>query len=149
MPAIKLADTAALNTFKASLNNAGWVDALNEMRDQVDGQIKVEQMLVASSVAVGGSLSVGYVVWLLRGGLLLSSLLSSLPAWQSIDPMPVLARGGDADEEADDDLDPLEKLFGKAKEAMLKGIGVGQAATGQAVQPGGVTPDRDSAVATA
>jgi hypothetical protein len=83
-PAIKLADTAALNTFKASLNNAGWVDALNEMRDQVDGQIKVEQMLVASSVAVGGSLSVGYVVWLLRGGLLLSSLLSSLPAWQSI-----------------------------------------------------------------
>jgi hypothetical protein len=37
-------------------------------------------------------MSVGYVVWLFRGGLLLGSLLSSLPAWHVIDPLPVLAR---------------------------------------------------------
>ena len=36
-------------------------------------------------------LSVGYVMWLLRGGMLLSSILSSLPAWRLVDPLPVLA----------------------------------------------------------
>ncbi|MGI9324712.1 MAG: hypothetical protein ACR2PZ_05795, partial [Pseudomonadales bacterium] len=32
-----------------------------------------------------------YVVWLVRGGVVLSSVLSSLPAWRLIDPLPVLA----------------------------------------------------------
>ena len=35
-----------------------------------------------STVAVSTGLSVGYVLWLVRGGVLLSSVLSSMPAWQ-------------------------------------------------------------------
>ena len=35
--------------------------------------------------------SIGYVVWLVRGGVLMSSMMSALPAWQMVDPMPVLA----------------------------------------------------------
>jgi hypothetical protein len=66
-------------------------------------------------------MSVGYVIWLLRGGLLLSSLLSSLPAWHSMDPMPVLARAGNSEEDGEED-DPLETLFGRAKAA----IGLGR-----------------------
>jgi hypothetical protein len=31
-------------------------------------------------------------VWLLRGGMLLASLLSSMPAWQFLDPLPILVR---------------------------------------------------------
>jgi hypothetical protein len=43
----------------------------------------------ATAVSVTG-LSVGYVLWLIRGGTLLASLMSSLPAWCSMDPLPVL-----------------------------------------------------------
>jgi hypothetical protein len=51
------------------------------------------------------SLSVGYLVWLVRGGILLSSLLSALPAWRMLDPLPVLARVGD--DEDDEDVNTL------------------------------------------
>lgn len=46
--------------------------------------------LVGSSEAVGASFSLGYVMWLLRSGVLATSLLSSLPAWRFVDPLPVL-----------------------------------------------------------
>jgi hypothetical protein len=87
------------------------------MREQVDNSIKLQSVMVGSGAAVTGTLSVGYVIWLLRGGLLVSSLLSSLPAWHAIDPLPVLGRT-EQDEDEGDEADPLERLFGKAKEAI-------------------------------
>src|ERR1044071_267144 len=58
---------------------------------------------VSGSVAVGScGLPVGYVLWLLRGGALLASLLSSLPAWRLIDPLPVLSRVDDEDDAEED-----------------------------------------------
>jgi hypothetical protein len=47
-------------------------------------------------------LSAGYVVWMLKGGSLLASLLSSLPAWQLADPLAILV-GKKEDEDDDDD----------------------------------------------
>ena len=110
-----------LDAVRASLHEQGWVEELDRMRSQADGSVKVERTLVGTTMAVGGSLSVGYVLWLLRGGLLLSSLLSSLPAWHVIDPLPVLGRRGDDDTTGEDDLDPLERLFAKARNAVLPG----------------------------
>jgi hypothetical protein len=62
----------------------------------------LETTMVGSSIAVTSGLSVGYVLWLTRGGLLIASLLSSLPAWRLIDPIPILAHLG-LDEEPDED----------------------------------------------
>jgi len=62
-----------------------------EVQRQMQAQGDLERVFVGSSVVVGSGLSVGYVVWLLRGGILMSSMLSALPAWQLIDPLPVLA----------------------------------------------------------
>ena len=115
-------DPTSVEAVTSTLRNTEWVGELDPMREQVDGEIEVEGNLVVSSVAVTGSLSVGYVIWLLRGGLLLSSLLSSMPAWHAVDPMPVLARGGDSDDEDGFEEDPLEKLFGKARDALLGGL---------------------------
>ncbi len=98
-----------------------WVGELNRMRETVAAEPTVEHKIVGSTVAVTGAMSVGYVIWLLRGGLLLSSLLSSLPAWHTMDPMPVLARSNNSEEDGEDD-DPLETLFGRAKAA----IGLGR-----------------------
>jgi hypothetical protein len=111
-----------LEQFEASLTDASWRDAVDQMRERFDKPLRVEQMLIASSVTVGGGLSVGYIVWLLRGGLLVSSLLSSLPAWQSIDPLPVLGKREEDEGDGQDDSDPLERLFGRARDAVLSGI---------------------------
>jgi hypothetical protein len=122
-------DQRALSAYRGTLGNSNWVGELDRMREQVDNSIKVQSVMVGSSAAVTGTLSVGYVIWLLRGGLLLSSLLSSMPAWHAVDPMPVLARGGDSDDEDGFEEDPLEKLFGKARDALLGGLtGKGAAA---------------------
>jgi hypothetical protein len=114
-------DAFTLEAYQTTLKNDHWVGELNHMRDAVKDQIKSEQQVLASSVAITGGLSVGYVIWLLRGGLLLTSLLSSLPAWHVIDPMPVLARAGARDDEDTGDDDPLESLFGKVK-ARIEGV---------------------------
>jgi hypothetical protein len=111
-------DQRALASYRRTLGNSSWVDELDRMREQVDNSIKLESVMVGSSVAVSGTLSVGYVIWLLRGGLLMSSLLSSLPAWTTIDPLPVLGRSDQDEDQAGDEADPLERLFGKAKEAL-------------------------------
>jgi hypothetical protein len=107
----------ALVGFQRTLGNNQWVGELDRMRENVDTPIQAESPMVVSTVAVTGGLSVGYVLWLLRGGLLMSSLLSSLPAWSVVDPLPVLARGGQ-DDPADAEDDPLEKLFGRARAAL-------------------------------
>ena len=56
----------------------------------------------AASVSLG--LSLVYVVWLIRGGVLVGSYLSALPAWRLLDPLPVLSRV----EDEDDEEEPLE-----------------------------------------
>ena len=43
-------------------------------------------------MAASTGLSIGYVFWLLRSGVLLTALLSSLPAWQFVNPLLVLDR---------------------------------------------------------
>jgi hypothetical protein len=111
-------DQRALSAYRGTLGNSSWVSELDRMRESVDNSIKVQSVMVGSSVAVTGTLSVGYVIWLLRGGLLVSSLLSSLPAWHAIDPLPVLGRTDQDEEEGAEEADPLERLFGKAKEAI-------------------------------
>jgi len=73
-----------------------------------------QQALVALGVGVSGGLSIGYVVWLVRGGVLLSSMLSALPVWQILDPLPVLAaaqRGGARGQDLPPDDAELEGLF--------------------------------------
>jgi len=52
------------------------------------------QEAIASTLAATGGLSIGYVVWLVRGGVLVSSMVSALPAWQMVDPLPVVAASG-------------------------------------------------------
>ena len=90
---------------------------LDRLRDDVAGDIFADRTIVGSSIALSTGLSVGYVVWLVRGGVLLSSVLSSLPAWRLVDPLPVLAytqREPDQNRtEDEDDEESLESLVKK------------------------------------
>ena len=72
----------------------------------------IENVVVGTSAVVSTSVSVGYVMWLLRGGSLLTTFLSSLPAWQAFDPLAVLESFGEQGDEGDegDDEESLVSL---------------------------------------
>ena len=55
-----------------------------------DSALALDQIVGGSSAIATTSLSVGYVIWMLRGGSLFASFVSSLPAWTSFDLLPVL-----------------------------------------------------------
>jgi hypothetical protein len=83
-------------------------EQLDQMRDGLRHETRIESGTIAATAATSLGLSVGYVIWVLRGGVLLSTLVSSLPAWRLVDPLPVLGRmEGEDDADADDSLESL------------------------------------------
>ena len=80
-----------------------WNTYMRQVQAEADSEATATQTVLGSAIAVSTGLSVGYVVWLVRGGMLLSSLLSSIPAWQILDPLPVLAGIRDEDDSDDDE----------------------------------------------
>jgi hypothetical protein len=62
-----------------------------EQFQQIANEQSSESQLVAgAAVLTAGSLAIGYLVWAWKSGSLLLSTASSLPAWMSFDPLPVL-----------------------------------------------------------
>jgi len=72
----------------------GFNEQLNSMREDINNSTSTQEVVVGTSVAISTGLSVSYVIWLVRGGVLISTVLSSLPAWQFIDPLPILSNTG-------------------------------------------------------
>ena len=98
--------------FDASL----WSE-LDQLGNFVDGTAEMPDFAIGGVAGLTTTLSVGYVVWLIRGGQLLVGLMAQLPAWQLIDPLPILAGLNDDDEEEELD-DSLESIVeaGNARE---------------------------------
>jgi hypothetical protein len=61
------------------------------------------------------TLSVGYVMWLIRGGQILAGVMSQLPAWRFIDPLPILSSLPGQFESREDD--SIESLLDKGLES--------------------------------
>jgi hypothetical protein len=99
----------ATQTALAALRSTDLLNVLDQLRDDLQDESRIEADSVALTTAATLGLSVGYVFWLLRGGVLLSTLLSSLPAWRLVDPLPILGRF-DEDEDDDEAEEPDESL---------------------------------------
>ncbi|MFK7730260.1 MAG: cadherin-like domain-containing protein [Pseudomonadales bacterium] len=84
------------------LDNSGFTNGLDELRRGVESIDLSDKIVVGSSATVTTGLSIGYVLWMIRGSVLLSTILSSLPAWRLIDPLPVIS-GMLSDEDEDDE----------------------------------------------
>ena len=89
-------------------------NSLDAVKEEMTSETRLGKVYLGSAIVSSIGLSVGYVVWLLRGGMLLASLLSSMPAWQFLDPLPILARKKD-DDHSDDD-ESLESIVDKKPE---------------------------------
>ena len=108
-------DRTTLKSEIASLlgTSSGFLKDLDEARDALNDVVAAEKTYVASSIAASTGLSVGYVFWLLRSGVLLTALLSSVPAWQFVNPLLVLdtptkkKRKKDQDDLEDDSVESM------------------------------------------
>jgi hypothetical protein len=112
-----------------------FLDELDRLQEEIESFVGLESTVVGSSIAVTMGLSIGYVIWLTRGGLLLASLLSSLPAWRLIDPIAVLAYLG-ADEDEEEDAESLGSLLSGSSGPEASGGPTPEPGSGEA-HPGG------------
>jgi VCBS repeat-containing protein len=62
-----------------------------EMSEHRNEQASGDGIVLQSATVGTFVLSAGYVAWLLRAGVLSASLLSSMPLWRQVDPLPVLS----------------------------------------------------------
>ncbi len=111
-----------LTPLMQTLQSSDVLRKLEEIQRLIEEQTSGHQTAVASSIALTTGLSVGYVIWLVRGGLLLSSVLSAMPAWQMIDPLPVLTRSRGRDDDDDEGGEDVEKLFGRRAASSSAGV---------------------------
>jgi hypothetical protein len=92
---------ADLQAASSALQSQALLDGMDRLRADLQEEARVEYNAVALTTAASLGLSVGYVLWLLRGGILVGSMLSSMPAWRFVDPLPILGRL-DEDDDADE-----------------------------------------------
>jgi hypothetical protein len=88
-------------------------------------------LAAGSAVGVTGTLTVGYVLWTIRSGLLTASMLAQMPAWALVDPLVVLdyldgneSSSKKKEDEEDDSLESmLERSEADADESSETGTG--------------------------
>ena len=100
-----------------------------EMAESAE-QMDIAELKVAAAKSSGVVLTAGIVAWAMRGGALLSSLMSTIPLWKGYDPLPILAYEDDDEEDAkekdlDEDSIPtsLEELK-RLKELKAKAVNI-------------------------
>ena len=79
---------------EAQAQDPGMYASLTEdfEKRQRDGEetAAASRVVVGSSLALTTGFSVGYFLYLLRGGAIMASMMTSLPAWRFVDPLPIL-----------------------------------------------------------
>lgn len=85
-----------LSKFESSLLAAlVWDEAESEKRGFVDSQLQIGVPGIAASAA--SFLTVGYLAWIVRGGVLLTTFMSSIPTWSSFDIGSIIASAEDSE----------------------------------------------------
>ncbi|MEE9395756.1 MAG: tandem-95 repeat protein, partial [Methylococcales bacterium] len=111
-------DSEAPDSRSEVLNNQAMWRAIDLMKSQMD-DTRDSDMVLQGIVGATLTFSAGSVTWLLRGGSLMASFLSSVPVWTNFDPLPVLTspeksrreRKVKANSESKPQEVPLDSLF--------------------------------------
>jgi hypothetical protein len=82
-------------TFQAAVGSLG--NDLDQLGERMDADASIPDFTIGSAAGLTTTLSVGYVVCLIRGGHILAGLMAQLPAWRLIDPLPILGGLGSVD----------------------------------------------------
>jgi hypothetical protein len=81
---------AAVEAFVAPFDAGLLWNDLSELQDELQDQGDVPFYSAGSAAGVTSVLTVGYVLWTIRSGWLVTSLLAQMPAWRLVDPLVVL-----------------------------------------------------------
>lgn len=100
-------DATSTADFQRSLRSAVFSGELDRLRETVRQDLQLDKSITLSVAGVSLGVSLLYVLWLIRGGVLMGSYLSALPAWRILDPLPVLSRVDEDFEEDDEALDAV------------------------------------------
>ncbi len=90
------------------------------MRQELQSSLTVQSSLnVGTAATTTAGMTVGYVAWVMRSGLLFSSMMTQLPIWQFMDPLAILESADSEDIDSDGetihsmvegDWDPVEPI---------------------------------------
>ncbi len=108
------AESTPIEVAESVIDTRSIVNDLNELQRDMQLDTTMEDWAAGTLTAVSSTLSVGYILWTIRGGYLAASILTSMPAWRLMDPLPVLEYIGDPTDEDGDD-DSLESLLDRAR----------------------------------
>ncbi len=89
------------------ITSAGWLwQDLNDLNHKLSAEGRLLSFWNVATPGITTTLSVGYAMWLIKGGQLMASLMAQVPAWKliAIDPLPILKSVEENDEEDDDSL---------------------------------------------
>ncbi len=89
------------------LDSRQW-QAMDELRKEMLGEVQYESIVVGFAVTTAVAVTVGQAVWVINAGYLASSALLAVPAWRSIDPLPVL---DNLNQNFDDDDESLDSML--------------------------------------
>ena len=88
------------------------------MDQKLMSQITTQDLVIGTALTVSTTFTVGYVIWMLRGGMLLTSLLAQIPAWRLIDPLVVLNQAHNFED--DGEQETLETIVDSLADRPLK-----------------------------
>lgn len=75
------------------------VKEMDELKDAVTAPQRTVRVVAETMSVASAGASMIYLLWTIRGGYLLASLLSSMPAWRLVDPLPILDHFDDEKEQ--------------------------------------------------
>ncbi len=84
--------TSGVRTLVTMNESVDWLASYYTQLDTAESDIllPMADVIPITATAAAGLLTMGYVTWMIRGGILLTTFVSSLPAWQSFDPLIVV-----------------------------------------------------------
>ena len=85
---------------------------LEEFRNELADNGRSLTFAAGSVAILSMAATAGYVIWSIKGGYLLASMLSQIPAWRFIDPLPVIDTTWERDQiqKKAADEDPKDKV---------------------------------------
>lgn len=113
-------EAGRMEELQRSLRSPQLAGELDRLRENVREELALDASVSVSVAGVSLGVSVLYVLWLIRGGVLLGSYLSALPAWRLLDPLPVLSRVG---EDPEEDEEEFERALRRDARDTLRGFG--------------------------
>lgn len=101
---VELVGISAPSALRFITQPGAFWNALDGFCRDAEGSIGLPIVITGSAAAFSTTISVGYAIWLIRGGQVLAALMAHLPAWLLIDPLPILGSFEKRDDDSGESL---------------------------------------------